>query len=217
MIVARLTLLLALLGLAALGFLGARDGSLEAWVSGDTDDGPLRLSGWPRELSWDDFQNLKFAPAGQPQYAARIRSGFGLPPDTHLTPIPRNDGWSFEHGTIYVQMMSNHSWVAEEHRSDRVLEHEQMHFDITGLAAQEWLEALRAVDATSPAEAVAAGRASFDRIQEKLRLVQRLFDHADRGRPEAHAEWRDRLTRLMRSGGRLPEPGELPGFSALGS
>lgn len=216
MTLARVSIFLGFLLLGALTFVGIRDGVFQEWLARERHQTPLRLSGWPRDLSWEDFQNLKFSPAGQPQYAAMIQSGFGLPPGTSLSPTRRDGRWRFEQGTIYVQMKNTHSWVSDEHRSDRLLEHEQMHFDITGLAAQEWVDALRAVDEESRSEALAAGRASFDRLQKKLRLVQRLFDHADRGRREAHDEWRERLERLVRRGGRLPEPGELPGFSAVG-
>ena len=213
---ARASILLIPLLLGTVAFLGVRNAGFEQWLSRNASGAPLQLSGWPRDLSWQDFQSLKFAPRGRPQYAAEIRSGFGLSEGTQLAPTLRDGRWRFEHGTVYVQMMSNHSWVSEEHRSPRVLEHEQMHFDITGLAAQEWLDELRRIDAASLPEAVDAGRRSFERVQRKLRLVQRLFDHADRGRAEAHAEWLERLARLKRSGERLPEPGELPGFSALG-
>ena len=53
-------------------------------------------------------------------------------------------------------------------------------------------------------------------MHEKMRLVQRLYDHATRGQESAQQEWQERIARLTRRNENLPEPGELPGYSALG-
>jgi hypothetical protein len=205
----------ALLVLALVAFYALRERPPRMDAVAAQQAGPLRLQGWPRQLSWDDFQNLPFAPAGEPQHAAAIQSGFSVPAGG-LLPSPEGDRWRYLYGTVEVRMESAHSWVAEAHRTPGVLAHEQCHLDISGLAAREWLERLRAIDAPNARQALEEAEGSYRELATKLRLVQRLYDHATRGRPGAQQEWQERIARLMRDGGNLPEPGELPGFSAIG-
>jgi len=174
----------------------------------------IQLEGWPRQLSWEDFRNLPFAPVGVPDHSAEIGSTFLPAPG--LAPDSRGGRWRFLQGGVEVQMDSARSWVKEEGRRPDVLSHEQCHLDITGLAAREWVERLQTIDAPSAREAVAEAERSYREMHEKMRLVQRLYDHATRGHESALLEWQERIARLTRRNEHLPEPGELPGYSALG-
>lgn len=176
----------------------------------------VSLLEWPRQLSWNDFRNLRKAPVGKPQNAAMIASRFRIPDGESLVPIERNGRWRFERIVVRVEMDSGHSWVSEEHRSDAVLAHEQAHLDITGLAAREWIALVQQIDAPSSVEALGEAGRSYRSVHEKLRLVQRLYDHGSYGSLEEQSEWIDRIARLTRNGEPLPEPGELKGYSAIG-
>ena len=176
----------------------------------------VKLLGWPRQLSWEGFRNLRQAPVGRPQNAAMIASRFGVPDGDGLAPIERDGRWRFERIVVFVEMDRAHSWVAEEHRSDRVLAHEQAHLDITGLAAREWIETLQQIEAASGSQALDEAERSYRQIHDKLRLVQRLYDHGSNGSREEQDAWLDRIARLTRAGAPLPEPGELKGYSAIG-
>lgn len=185
-------------------------------VPGTAGSAEVKLLGWPRQLSWDDFRNLRKAPVGRPQNAAMIASRFRTPEGEPLVPTERDGRWRFERIVVRVEMDSGHSWVSEEHRSDAVLAHEQAHLDITGLAAREWIERVQQIEARSRSEALDEAERSYRSIHEKLRLVQRLYDHGSYGSREEQGEWLDRIARLTRNGEPLPEPGELKGYSAIG-
>jgi hypothetical protein len=98
------------------------------------------LYSWNRPLYLDDFRGIP----NDPQAVAATYSSLGM----GYRATTRN-GQTTLNVTITTYMDPNESWCRPNARTRRVLDHEQLHFDITALAACSLRDAILAASLTS--------------------------------------------------------------------
>jgi len=104
------------------------------------------LSGWPRNISWSDFQEVGARPAGVNE-AAQIKSDVTQP--NRVGVVPDNGMRRLAAYTVTVSIGRDQSWVVTDQKSAALLAHEQGHFDITGLSARDLVTDLSALRAAT--------------------------------------------------------------------
>jgi len=109
----------------------------------------MPLVGFSRVLTWDDYTELDTAPPGHSQDAAQTFSGFGA---TKFTRTKNKAGrWVFKESdfTVTITLSATaKSWVIKGGKKvPALLQHEQGHYDITALAARQFFDAGRVLEA----------------------------------------------------------------------
>ncbi|MFD1064289.1 hypothetical protein ACFQ1Q_13620 [Winogradskyella litorisediminis] len=119
-----------------------------------------------RKLTWDDFKgnpNLEEFPTA----LAVTNSGFGFEPSAFSL---------FKKGKLFIQatMNTNKSWALPEGRTDYVLKHEQIHFDITEIYSRKLRKIFQENNFTS-ADYLRA-KEVFDALFAEYREFQDRYD-----------------------------------------
>ena len=86
------------------------------------------------KLTWEDF---KAEPKTSSQFQANTNSGF-----SYSWSYSSNNGEMKLTYDVYSTFYPNRSWVDPEHKTAKLLAHEQLHFDISELHARKLLKAL---------------------------------------------------------------------------
>ncbi|MFO0956618.1 MAG: DUF922 domain-containing protein [Isosphaeraceae bacterium] len=101
-------------------------------ASGDDRPPPLKLTGWPRQLSWDDFRVVE----GPAESRFDRDAGFYSTFDVTNFEYWRSAPGVFQVRSVSIEVMvEENRWVRRGRQSPALLGHEQGHFDITGLSA----------------------------------------------------------------------------------
>ena len=119
-----------------------------------------------RKLTWADFKG-KPDQKVYPEAVAVTNSGFGFESGINL----------FKDDNVFVQaVFYNHgSWVLQEGRTDYVLKHEQIHFDITEIYARMLRKAL--TDANVTSNNYSKALSIFNDIKMKWEERQEYYDY----------------------------------------
>ena len=124
---------------------------------------------WERHpsLTWDDF---KGRPGTAREPSAVTDTGFR----TQL--ICRDGLLDLEGG---AEFYPNTSWVKPDHKLDRLLTHEQGHFDITELFTRRMKKAIRdaRIGCEDESKADAAGRRILSALDEEWVKTEKAYDH----------------------------------------
>ncbi|WP_439153247.1 DUF922 domain-containing protein [Winogradskyella sp.] len=133
-----------------------------------------------RKLTWDDFKGEPDT-INHPTTLAMTNSGIGYESGINM----------FKEGKVFVQSFfyTNKSWVTPEGRSDYVLRHEQIHFDITEIYSRKLRKELAGANITSKNSQNA--EPIFNRIINELTKRQDRYDEETmRGdRKETQEHW----------------------------
>jgi hypothetical protein len=98
---------------------------------------------------------------------------------------------------MYPSFNKSTSWCMEEHRNDRVLEHEQRHFDITVINACKLFRALQSYSFTKNFEQeIAELQKKYKQLNEE---DQDIYDKATNHgiNKEIQEEWNSRITKEL--------------------
>ncbi len=119
-----------------------------------------------RKLTWGDFKG-KPDLENYPNALAITNSGFGYESGIQL----------FKQGRIFIQSNFNtlKSWVLPEGKTDYILNHEQIHFDITEIYSRKLRKELS--DAKVTAENPLAAKRIFDKVFKELTKRQETYDN----------------------------------------
>jgi hypothetical protein len=119
-----------------------------------------------RKLSWADFKGV---PNGPPDYVASTNSGVSF-----SFSYKEINGISEIDYTIRSNFYPNLSWYRPTKVSNYILEHEQMHFDISELCARKLRKALKTIprdrDFKSKAEVL------YEQNEKERRELQAQYD-----------------------------------------
>ena len=136
------------------------------------------ITGWPRQISWREFDELSQRPADESE-DAYIEYNMDL-----------SYGWTMDGGQalldsidITVRFDSNASWVVGSQKDATLLSHEQGHYDITGLCYRRMgreLSALRAGTGEALDSEVASIKQTANRGAKQLNT---RYDNVIRYRP----------------------------------
>ncbi len=118
-----------------------------------------------RKLTWDDFKGEPDL-VNFPNALAVTNSGMSYESERQL----------FSNGKVFIQSMFNtyQSWVLPEGRTEYVLRHEQIHFDLTEIYTRKLRKAFQDANITST-DAYKA-REIFDKISSELSMKQDQYD-----------------------------------------
>ena len=176
-------------GFEARGHLGQGDASVT---------GP-RLTGWPRQVLWSEFQEVATRPSGENE-DAQI--------DTQ-TLQPERVGVAREQGrfrlgnfAVKVIVIRDNSWVVASQKSDTLLAHEQGHFDITGLVARDLVKALGALRVSTTDELQREVSRLFETYDAWAKSLSKQYDDETNNSRNAkiQAEWEARIRTSIQQG-----------------
>ena len=105
-----------------------------------------RIVDWPRKIDWKEFSPIDHQPPGIKESAQIHSEG---QPDTNIRPQKENGRFLIPAITIRLVVLKDDTWVVNGKQSDALLNHEQGHFDVTGLIGRELGEAFLAIRAES--------------------------------------------------------------------
>lgn len=164
-----------------------------------------RLSGWPRQISWNEFRDVASRPAGEKE-DAQIDTQTQQP---ERVGVAREQG-QFRLGSFMAKLIviRDNSWVVASQKNATLLTHEQGHFDITGLVARDLVKALGALRVSTTDELqreVSRLYAAFDAWAKSL--SKQYDDETNNSRnAKIQAEWEARIRTCMQQGTSLGTP-----------
>lgn len=165
-----------------------------------------RLKGWPRTITWQEFRAISTRPSGENE-DAQIETTVVQPNRVSIVQEQRRLRLGNYEGTL--QIVRNNSWVVATHKTEKLLEHEQGHFDITGLCARDLMKALgnlRADTAEELQQEVTRLYEAYDAWGDKL--SEQYDEETNRSRNEAaQRDWNARIRTAIQQGTSL---GTLP-------
>ena len=107
----------------------------------------VTLTGWPRSITWDEFTERSSRPEGAEE-AAQIHSE-AIQPDK--VDVDRTNGrFHVKDYIVNVEVVAADTWVVTSQKSNALLNHEQGHYDITGLTSRDMVADIAAARGTSP-------------------------------------------------------------------
>ena len=174
---------------------------------GDVVPSGPRLTGWPKQISWDDFRAVGSRPAGEEE-DAQIDTQTAQP---ERVGVARDQG-RFRLGDFEVKLkvVRSNSWVVRSQKSDTLLAHEQGHFDITGLVARDLVKALGALRVSTMDELQREVSRIFDAYNVWGQALSDEYDdekETNHGREaKAQAEWESRIRTCAQQGTSLATP-----------
>lgn len=139
-----------------------------------------------RNLNWKDFRGT---PVLEGRAAAITVSGFGYTAD-----VMRSETENVINIQVYCFFDQDKSWVKKEHKNDYVLNHEQLHFNISYIAAIEFVNKLRNTNFTDKNYRSLLPQMYADALK-RMDQLQNEYDGETRNglEPEIQSKWNDRL------------------------
>jgi len=134
--------------------------------SGSPVQATVQIFGWPRNISWDEFKELRSRPEGEDE-DAQTHSEADQPERVTVHSV---GGWFRVTAlTVRVRIVSGDTWVVGPLKTDNLLNHEQGHYDITGVLGRDMAN-----------EIVAARARNVQGLQEQVaQIIERYTDRAD--------------------------------------
>jgi hypothetical protein len=177
---------------------------------GSGSESGVTLTGWPRQISWNEFEPVASAPAGAKE-AAQIDARAIQP--TRVSVTKEGGQRKLSGYVVRVKVFKENSWVVTSQKSARLLVHEQGHYDITGLGARDMvadLNAARGSSAKDLEDKVKAIIAAADALMDELTDIYDgpVADGGTAGGTDANAQksWTDHLDDCRVNGKRLKGP-----------
>lgn len=144
-----------------------------------------------RPLTWNDF---KGEPQLQGRSAAITVSGFG-----YTAGIYRSDEQNTIHIIVYCFFDKEKSWVKPDRKTPYVLNHEQLHFDISYLATMKFIKAVRETRFTDKNYKTLLPTL-YDEGVKSMHQLQDEYDNETRNglEPDIQEKWNARLAKAVR-------------------
>jgi hypothetical protein len=137
----------------------------------------MALKGWPRTISWQDFATSPARPRGA-TVAAHIEGEWRNPPREPFRFVHERSGWRLDNVNLVVVINSHQTWVVQGQETPELLQHEQGHWDITGLLAREAHQAYEQLRARTMRELNKQTQRIQTRLQTKAARLNRKYDDA---------------------------------------
>jgi hypothetical protein len=156
-------------------------------------------------LTWGDFTELPSRPPGEIE-DAQIHTEAALPDEVTVEGI---GGRLRVVGVIVtLRIINGDTWVVGSQKSDSLLNHEQGHFDITGLLGHDMARQILNAKAHKLSELQQQMRRVVARSNRlAARLTEQYDGQTDHGLNEAaQRRWDDRIQSSIRSGRPLAPP-----------
>ncbi|HRN80095.1 MAG TPA: hypothetical protein PKY29_04130 [Ferruginibacter sp.] len=143
-----------------------------------------------KPLTWNDFKGV---PQLQGRSAAITVSGFG-----YTAGIYRSDDQNTIHIKVYCFFDKEKSWVKPDRKTPYVLNHEQLHFDISYLATMEFVKAVRETRFTDK-NYKSLLPALYEKGVQSMHAMQDEYDNETRNglEPDVQEKWNARLEKAV--------------------
>ncbi|MET0122860.1 MAG: DUF922 domain-containing protein [Candidatus Thiodiazotropha sp. 6PLUC9] len=173
---------------------------------GATAQGGPSLSGWPRQLTWDDFREVQSRPRGESEDATIAMQ---LRPSRLRFVV---EGGQHRIGDVEFRMVLNNgnTWVVTSAKSSELLNHEQGHYDIVGLCYRDMVNEIRALRESSRNRLVRAVRRVMGAQDQRADSLTRTYDsqeETNHGLNSSRQEaWSRQIQSCRSSGTRMTTP-----------
>lgn len=100
----------------------------------------MAVQGFKYTLSWDtDFNGVDNAPAGFSDRSARTKASVTLDPAMQARRDKKDTDYYFVPATVNVSVkaVKAESWVLNDKKTDKLLKHEQIHYNISALGGRD--------------------------------------------------------------------------------
>src|SRR5579862_9695618 len=127
----------------------------------------MALHGLVHRLRWSDYRRVREAPDGDGDAQTLMHFRFATRSDQnwHLTAV-----------SVVLKLDAQGTWVIRGKETAPLLAHEQVHFDISAIAARTLESRLRALGGDSAQDANSAARGLQDDIFGTAQSVQDRYD-----------------------------------------
>lgn len=173
------------------------------------------MQGFKNTLSWaNDFTEVDSAPEGFSDRDARTKANVTLDQGMQAKRDSKESDYYFAPSTVIVIVKTSktESWVVKDKKSDKLLKHEQQHYNISALGGRDLERKILALRDASGAELMKKKEAAGKEIQNLIDSVNKDYDAGlqgtNHGQKDAEqAKWELHITSLMNK-----TDGELKGI-----
>lgn len=146
----------------------------------------------PQPLTWQDF-------SGDPDLSNPFHANTSSGISYSWSIKQSGDEIEFIHD-VQSYFIPEKSWVKPGKQSPHLLEHEQLHFDITELHARKLRKAMKEFDIKSTKNIKPALQVIYRNIEASRANMQKRFDAESRHSiiPEAQLEWREFIKKELK-------------------
>lgn len=132
----------------------------------------MPTTGFNTKLTWKNFRELKSRPAGKSEDAETF-SGYNAP---NITFKRSANAVVVDKADVKISIDSRQSWVLQGKKTNDLLQHEQGHYDISALAANEFYNKLMKLQAPDAGSLDKAIQAENDAMQQKMNNANVRYD-----------------------------------------
>ena len=166
----------------------------------------MSLHGFKYTVKWSkDFTPRTAPPADQSDLAAFTKASAATFGGLKVKYDSDSELYSFKASSVKVQikMIKSKSWILKDSKTDKLLRHEQMHYNITALGGRDLERGLKILTAGSVSELAAERDALSAKLEDLAEEINVEYDNTilwgtDHGRREVNQEiWELHLNKLM--------------------
>lgn len=138
-----------------------------------------KIEGWPRKVAWSEFRDVdKSQDPKEPDLAAHTHSL--IDPDNKKLKVssqPDADGMYYltDFG-LKVHLSATTTWVVIGEKTDKLLSHEQAHYDLAGLVAMDMVRTIMDLKAKTPSDLIAEAQKWIGTYKTEWKKVDDRYD-----------------------------------------
>ena len=163
------------------------------------------MQGFKYTLSWStDFTEVDNAPAGFTDRSARTKANITLDPKMTARRDTKDSDYYFVPDTVIVNIkpVQTESWVVKDLKSDALLKHEQIHYNITALGGRDLERKLLALRDESGQELMKKKENLRKEIQDLIDKTNKDYDGGVQGtnhgkKDTEQSKWEIHINNLM--------------------
>lgn len=144
----------------------------------------MTMQGFKYTLSWStDFTEVDNAPEGFSDRSARTKASVTLNPAMQARRDSKDSDYYFVPDTVIVTIkaVQAESWVVKDLKSDKLLKHEQLHYNISALGGRDLERKLLALRDPSGPELIKKKEAAGKEIQTLIDKINKAYDDDVKG------------------------------------
>ena len=175
----------------------------------------MTMQGFKYTLSWGtDFTEVDNAPEGFSDRSARTKATANLDPKLTARRDSKDSDYYFVPDTVIVNVkaVKTESWVVKDLKSDKLLKHEQLHYNISALGGRDLERKILALRDPVGQKLIEKKEALGKEIQTLIDKVNKAYDDAGKGtnhgkKDTEQSTWEIHINSLMNNtAAELKEP-----------
>ncbi len=165
----------------------------------------MAIQGFTYTLSWaNDFTEVDNAPEGFSDRSARTKANVTVDPKLIVKRDAGKTEYYLDPATLSVIVKTDkpNSWVVKDLKSDKLLKHEQLHYNIAALAGRDLERKLLALRNTDGKQLLKDKEDLGKAVQGEIDKINKEYDEGlqgtDHGKKDAEqTKWEVHITSLM--------------------